>query len=157
MFYEAKEGFAVSLDGVRAVRISYEGDESEEHILELLYNDQTAVTIQNSESRADLLPTYRAILTLLGCRGRCGVIRYCAACGAIEPGEERKHYGDGEAQREWVYHKAPRTLVDKSFDICDSHTWPQYRALCANCKRAAVECCGQYVPQEPPQTPPSTT
>ena len=87
MFYETKEGYAVSLDGVRCVRIG----ESPGYSLKLLYNDQTAVTVQNSESRDDLLPAYRAILKLLGC-------------------------GDGEDKTVWPQHGVSTLQATKDYD-----------------------------------------
>lgn len=140
MFYEVKEGYAVSLDGVRFVRISYEGDESEEHILELLYNDQTALTVQNSESRVDLLPAYQAILKLLGCRGRCGVIRYCAACGALEPGEERVDVGTQEPARSMT-------------KICQINMGKGAQEP-VTCPLCGMESCRCYGAQTTPQTTP---
>ncbi len=133
MFYEVKEGLAIrsaiSLDGVRCVRIRLNEGNKAGYYMEILYTDQTIFDIDSSVTEDDLLPAYREILKLLGCRGHSGVIRYCAACGALEPGEERK---------------APRTPVDKSFDICDSHTWPQYRVLCPKCgsEMAGRQCTG---------------
>ena len=102
MFYEAKEGLAVSLDNVRAVRISYEGDESEEHILELTYDDRTILIIHRSDLAADLLPTYRAILTLLGCGDEESNSRSwmrCEIChNDLGPGETCKRCEDKEPQ-----------------------------------------------------------
>ena len=67
MFYEAKEGLAVSLDGVRVVRIGEAKHVNDEYyVLELLYIDKTIVGIDSKITRDDLLPAYRAILKLLG-------------------------------------------------------------------------------------------
>ena len=137
MFYEAKEGLTVSLEGVRFVRI---GESPAGYFLELLYNDQTAVTIQNSESRVDLLPAYRAILGLLGCRGRCGVIRYCAACGAIEPGEERVDVGTQEPARSMT-------------KICQINMGKGAQEP-VTCPLCGMESCRCYVAQTTPQTTP---